>query len=306
MINYLKKGLIIGIACILFNSCDELKQHNYWSSEENDVAEVTATYGELSTWNAALKKTGLNNAMKAITPLTVFAPSNTAFNEYFDKLGINGLDDLSVTVLYPTLAYHMIKAGIKSENFFNGYVATLSEGPNLKGITLLMNGSDFLLNSNTKITVTDIMANNGVIHIISKVLVPPSIIDILNQNGNFTNLVQALAKTKLDSTLSASAPYTLFAPTDAAFKKFFTASKVTGISDITKEILLPILKHHLITGNITSDELGTREIKTLNGSISIEMGYYSLINNYVNIIGFDLQAKNGIVHVVDEVIIPTK
>lgn len=304
MIKYFKPALIFGMALsIVLTGCEDFAPTK-WSGGNNNIIEVTSSNDELSMFNRALERGAFVESLKSRVPITVFAPTNDAFTEFFNDLGVNGLDDVPLDLLVRVLSYHVIDAGIMFSNFFNGYIATFYEGPDFQGVSLLMNGSESKLNATASIIETDIMASNGVIHKIDKVLIPPTIIDILRQNGNFTHMLEALTKTKLDTMLAVTGPYTLFAPDDAAFDKFFTISGITGIADLEKEQLLPIIQNHIVNGNIVKINLGTGTLKTFNGSIEIEMGYYPMVNNSANLIGFNLQGENGVVHVIDEVLTP--
>lgn len=304
MIKYFKPALIFGMALsIIPTGCEDFAPTK-WSGGKNNIIEVTSSNDELSMFNRALERGAFVESLKSRVPITVFAPTNDAFTEFFNDLGVKGLEDVSLDLLVRVLSYHVVDAGIMSSNFFNGYIATFCEGPDYQGVSLLMNGSESKLNATASIIETDIMASNGVIHKIDKVLIPPTIIDILRQNGNFTHMLEALTKTKLDTMLANTGPYTLFAPNDPAFDKFFTISGISGIADLEKEQLLPIIQNHLVYGNIVKINLGTGTLKTYNGSIEVEMGYYPMVNNSANLIGFDLQGENGVVHVIDEVLTP--
>ena len=171
---------------------------------------------------------------------------------------------------------------------------------------MLLNATESTINSDVNITDVDIMASNGVIHIIDKVLLPPTVIDIVTQNGSFTHFVEAVAKAEMEPALRSNGPYTLFAPIDDAFEELFTDLGISGIADLTKEQLIPIIQYHILDGNLISTELSPGNIATHNGDILIGIGSSVSINSSVNVIGFDLQGKNGVVHVIDKVLIPGK
>ena len=304
MIKYLKTVVIIGMTISILG-CEKLAETK-WDGGTNNIIEVTSTNDDLSIFQAAVQKAAITESLKSRSPLTVFAPNNDAFTAFFNDLGVNGLDDISLDLLVNVISYHVIDAGIMSTNFFNGYIATFCEGPDYQGVSLLLSAADSKLNATARIIETDVMASNGVIHKIDKVLMPPTIVDILRQNGNFIHILEALDKTQLDTLMAETGPYTFFAPTDAAFAKFFTIKGVTGIADIDSEVLLPILQNHLVFGNIIKSDLGTRTIPTYNGSIEVEIGYYPMINHHANLIGFDLQGYNGVVHVIDDILSPNQ
>ena len=142
------------------------------------------------------------------------------------------------------------------------------------------------------------------IHVIDKVLLPPTVVDIAVDNSNFSILVQAAVKADLAGTLSGTGPFTIFAPTDAAFEALFTTLGVTGIADLTASQLTPILLHHVVSGNVRSSDLSNGAVETLNGSIEISLTPSPTINGTTHIVATDVQATNGVVHVIDKVLLP--
>ena len=304
MIKYSKQIIIVGLFLLpLLNSCEKLRQ-NGGSGEVNNIIDIIEPYGDLSSFKKALEKSGILNAVKTTVPLTVFAPTNAAFNEFLAKYGFPAIDDVDPNALAPVLAYHMVNAGITSNLFANGYMATMCEGPDFQRIGLLMNSTTQVLNGQARITEKDIIASNGVIHIIDKVLKPPSVIELLRQNPALEQMVTALRKTKLDTLLTNPGPFTVFAPSDEAFDKFLQDEGVAGFDEIPEEKLLSIIKHHIGYGNLIVRYPVSKTIQMLNGTLTIETGYYFLVDNYVNIVGIDIQASNGIVQVIDQVLIP--
>ncbi len=298
--NYLRLIPIIGISIFLFfNSCkkDDTK-------DSMNIVEIASSESSFSTLVEALQKAGLVSALEGNGPFTVFAPTNAAFSELFNALGVNGIEDLSAEALTPILFYHVLNGKITSNGLFNGYTNTLSAGPGLKNVSLLINATASRLNGDVNFSDVDILASNGVIHVIDKVLLPPTVVDIAIQNGNFTHLVEAVVKADLVTTLSGTGPFTIFAPTDAAFEDLFTNLQVSGIVDLTKEQLIPILLYHVVSGNVRSSDLSSGYVSTLNGDILVDIGASVTLNNDVNVIAIDLQGKNGVVHVIDKVLIP--
>jgi len=160
------------------------------------------------------------------------------------------------------------------------------------------------LNKDANVTLADVDVKNGVIHAIDKVLLPPTIVDVAIANGNFTFLVQAVVKAGLAETLKGAGPFTVFAPNDAAFQALFTQLGVTGIADLTAEQLVPILKYHVVSGNVRSSQLTAGNVTTLNGTIAVTLTPTPAINGTSNIIATDVQASNGVIHVIDKVLLP--
>ena len=268
-----------------------------------NIVEVAVSNSDFSTLVAALQKAELVTALQADGPFTVFAPTNAAFNQLFTDLGVNGINDLTKEQLTPILLYHVVGAKVKSTDLTNSYVTTLSTGPGNKNVSLKVDATNLELNGGVGITSADINATNGVIHIVDKVLLPPTVVDIALNNDNFSILVSALVKAELVETLKGDGPFTVFAPTNDAFNALFEALDVTGIADLSKEALTPILLDHVVSGNVRSTDLTTGSVNTLNNSISIDVTSGVKINGNINVVLADVQGTNGVVHVIDKVIV---
>ena len=160
------------------------------------------------------------------------------------------------------------------------------------------------INKDTRVTTADVDVKNGVIHAIDKVLLPPTVVDQAVDNGNFSILVQAVVKAGLVETLNGTGPFTIFAPTDAAFKDLFAKLGVSGIADLSAAQLLPILKYHVISGNVRSSQLTAGSISTLNGPLVVTLSPAPALNGNTLIVATDVQASNGVIHVIDKVLLP--
>ena len=131
-------------------------------------------------------------------------------------------------------------------------------------------------------------------------------VDIAIANPSFSILVSAVVKAGLVETLNGNGPFTVFAPTNAAFEALFTTLGVSGIADLTANDLIPILQYHVVSGNVKSTQLTAGNVPTLNGDISVSLSPSPAINANSNIVLTDVQGKNGIVHVIDRVLLPGK
>lgn len=287
---------------VSFTSCD--KDDDNMDAMEKDIVETAVADMQFSSLVAALVKADLVGALKGDGPFTVFAPTDEAFEQLFIDLGITGLDELSAADLAPILLYHVVSGNVMSTDLSNGYVATLSSGPGDNSLNLLVDADNIMLNGDVSITSADIETTNGVIHVINKVLLPPTVVDLAIDNSNFSTLVAAVLKAELAETLSGTGPFTVFAPTNAAFDDLFTALEVTGIDQLTKEQLIPILQYHVVAGNVRSTDLSTGSVTTLNGDIDINVGMSVTINTDANVVATDVQGSNGVVHVIDKVLVP--
>ena len=256
---------------------------------------------------AALSKAELVSALNdAAKTYTVFAPTNEAFSALLSELGAT-LDDLSSETLTPILLYHVVNGYVPSSEVKTGYIQTLSTAFGEK-VSLQVNVSNGVkLNSSVNVIATDVVATNGIIHVIDKVLLPPTVVEIAQQNPLFSTLVLAVIKAELAETLSGEGPFTVFAPTNDAFAALFSSLNVSGIDALSKEALTPILLAHVVSGNIQSKDLSSGSVATLNESKSLDVavsGSSVKIDGSVNVIAADVQGKNGVVHVIDKVIVP--
>lgn len=293
--------MLLGI--FVFASCEN-EDDKAPVEEMKSIVEIASSDNNFSTLVAALTKANLVSALQANGPFTVFAPTNEAFADLLADLGVSSLDDLSAETLAPILLYHVVSGKVLSTDLTNGYVNTLSAGPEQTAISLQVNADEVILNGSSEVTSADILATNGVIHVIDKVLLPPTVVNLAINNPQFSILVQAVVKAELAETLGGAGPFTVFAPTNAAFEELFSALGVSGIADLTKEQLVPILLYHVVSGNVLSSELSSGNVATLNGDIAVNLGASVTINGSSVVVLTDVQGSNGVVHVIDEVLLP--
>ena len=291
---------------VLFTSCNDDDEIMPEQPIENTIASIAVGNPDFSILVDALSRANLVDAVSdKSASLTVFAPTNDAFTALLSNLGAGSLDDVPVETLTQILLYHVIGSKAMSTDLSSGYFPTLatSEGNNISLYINVENG--VFINKNTKVTTADIEADNGVIHVVDKVILPPSVVNIALDNDNFTILVQAVVKAGLVDALSGDGPFTVFAPTNDAFNALFTQLGISGIEDLTAEQLMPILTYHVVSGNVLSTGLENGEVGTLNTgkSLTIDLSNGVKINDS-DVIAADIQGANGVVHVINKVLIP--
>ena len=302
-INVSTKMLVAALAITLsLSSCS--KDESSSDMDPQTIVDIASSNGEFSTLVAALQKADLADVLSGSGSFTVFAPTNAAFTQLFADLGVSGLGDLSAETLKPILLYHVVNSKVLSTQLQDGYVSTLSEGPQQNKVSLQVSKQEVKLNGTVSITSVDILASNGVIHVIDKVLLPPTIVGIAINNTQFSTLVQAVVKADLAGTLSGAGPFTVFAPTNAAFAALFADLGVTGIADLTKEQLTPILLYHVVSGNVLSSQLSSGSVATLNGSLDVSVGMEILLNGSTKVVIGNVQGTNGVIHAIDQVLLP--
>jgi transforming growth factor-beta-induced protein len=259
---------------------------------------------DFSSLVAALAKANLASTFMMDGAYTVFAPTNDAFASF---LAYNSLDfdDLTAEDLTPILMYHVVGSKVLSTSLETGYVNTIYAAMDDKPVSLYVElDGGVTLNGTVSVTTPDVETSNGVIHVIDGVLSPTSVVDIAINNSNFSQLVKAVVKAGLVDFLSEAGPYTIFAPTDEAFAQLFSDLNVTGIDEIPAETLVTILQYHVVNGNVLSTELSDGEVPTLNGNITVSLTGSVTINGDSKVTATDIQGANGVIHVIDKVLLP--
>lgn len=303
--------LMMGL--VVFTSCskdddDDVTPMNPIEQDMN-IVETAMANSDFSILVQAVSKAGLVDALQAEGPYTVFAPTNDAFNMLFEDLGVNGIEDLTAEQLAPILLYHVIGAKVMAADVSTGYVPTLNTtAPGMNKVMMLADAtSGVKLNGSANVVAADVMASNGVIHVIDKVLLPVDVVDIALQNTNFSFLVEAVVKAGLVDALKADGPFTIFAPTNDAFEKLFMDLGVNGIEDLTADQLTPILLYHVVSGNVRAADVSSGMVSTLNTNSKIDISVSDMgvmLDGNAKVIATDVQGTNGVIHVIDKVILP--
>jgi transforming growth factor-beta-induced protein len=272
------------------------------------IVEIAAADERFSTLVAAVTKAGLVETLSSPGPFTVFAPTNDAFAALLTDLGITAEELLNSPDLASILTYHVIAGKVTAADVVKLSKATTVNG---KDITIEVKDGNVILNGSITVIITDIMASNGVIHVIDGVLLPPadpkpSIVDIATGDENFSTLVAALQAANLVEALSGEGPFTVFAPTNAAFEKL-AESLHLGVADLlTLPNLADILLYHVASGAVDAQEaveLGS--IETLQGDrVHVSVRHGDVFINHSKVIQADIEASNGIIHVIDTVLLP--
>jgi transforming growth factor-beta-induced protein len=288
-------------ASLLFTACNDDETP---VMESKNIVEVAADAGNFSILIEAAQKAGLAEFLSTENNLTVFAPTDAAFAALLSDLGLTSLDEVPVADLTQILTYHVIGAKVMSTDLSTGYVPTLASFDSSPVSMYVTVGNTVSINGSVSVTTADVEAENGVIHVVDKVILPPTVVNIALANENFTTLVQAVVKAGLVDALSADGPFTVFAPTNAAFDALFAQLGISGIDDLTAEQLVPILTYHVVPGNVVSTELSSGEVGTLNGqNLSVDLSAGVKIN-LSEVIAADIQGSNGVIHVIDQVLLP--
>ena len=272
--------------------------------DNGSILDAAMGMADFSSLVAALAKANLASTFMMDGAFTVFAPTNDAFASFLESNNLS-FEDLTAEALAPILQYHVVGAKVMSGDLETGYVSTIYSAIEGNPVSLFVElDGGVMLNGTVSVTIPDVETSNGVIHVIDGVLNPTSVVDIALNNGNFTKLVDAVVKAGLVDALSAEGPFTIFAPTDAAFAQLFTDLGVSGIEEISAETLVPILQYHVVSGNVLSKDLTEGDVATLNGNINISLSGPVTINDDSEVLVTDIQGTNGVVHVINKVLLP--
>jgi transforming growth factor-beta-induced protein len=299
-LNLVPALLIMGV--LFFSSCNN--DDDMEDMGEKNVVEVAASAGQFTILIEAAQKAGLAEALSTTENITVFAPTDAAFKTLLADLGASSLDDIPVADLTNILLYHVIGSKAMSTDLKSGYFPTLSKSAGNSISMYISVEGGVSINKNTKVTAADVAAKNGVIHVVDKVILPPSVVNIALDNENFSILVQAVVKAGLVDALSGAGPFTVFAPTNAAFNALFAQLGIAGVENLTADQLVPILTYHVVSGNVLSTALSNGQVPTLSGkTLNVNLSGGVKINDS-EVVAADIQGSNGVVHVINKVLLP--
>lgn len=310
---------------LVFSSCkkDEEVTPDPTPTGMNTIAEIATDNGNFTILLDALTRTDLAETMSDPSQTyTVFAPTDEAFVDLLAELGMGDLDDVEMALgtegLKNVLLYHVLGAEVTSDMVSTGYVSTLGTNATMDALSIYANtASGVMINNKATVTTADVMASNGVIHIIDKVILPLSIYDLLSINEDYATLTAALtiADGDLDALLSdaTSGPFTLLAPNEAAFADLLAELNIPDVTSLVAALgtdgLSSVLTYHVVSGNYNSNELPSGLVATVNGdNISINLSGEVVITDTQDrtsaVTSVDIQGTNGVVHAISTVILP--
>jgi uncharacterized surface protein with fasciclin (FAS1) repeats len=296
-------GVIHVIDAVLLPPAEEMSDDEMDKMDQT-IVDIAVSDENFSTLVTALDAAGLVEALQAEGPFTVFAPTNEAF----DALPEGALEALVADpeALTDVLLYHVAEGkamaadvveldGQKVETLLGQYLDVMIDG-------------DAVMLDNAQVVITDIEASNGVIHVIDSVLLPETrtIVDIAVEDGRFTTLVAALDAAGLVEALQAEGPFTVFAPTDDAFAALPDGT-VEGLLADT-DALTKVLLYHVVDGKVMAAQvidLDGQEVQTLSGdNVLVMIDGETVKINEAQVIIPDVEASNGVIHVIDAVLVP--
>jgi len=275
-----------------------------------DIVDTAVGAGSFKTLAAALGAAGLVDTMKSPGPFTVFAPTDEAFA----KLPAGTVEELikpeNKAKLTGILTYHVVSGKVMAST-----VVTMdgAKVPTVNGAEITIKvGTDGVMVDGAKVVTTDIECDNGVIHVIDSVILPaekkPDIVDTAVAAGSFKTLAAALGAAGLVETMKSAGPFTVFAPTDDAFAKLPKGTVETLLEPENKAKLAAILTYHVVSGKVMASTVVTmdgKKVGTVNGAeATIKVGKDGVMVDKAKVVTTDIECSNGVIHVIDSVILP--
>ncbi len=304
----LKSLLIFSILLLMISCADD--EAGQIIDNTPSIFETIAASSNHNTLEQLLVNTGLDQTLNSGT-FTVFAPTDDAF----ENIDLSNLNNEELTQV---LLYHILTGKLESTDLSTGYEITnaieVFTG-NSNNLNIYVNkGGDITLNGLSTVTSADEIAFNGVIHFIDAVLTIPNVTSFVSADENFSALNSVLTRDDQPdflgtlSSFNSPSPFTVFAPTNDAFTALITELNLQSLDDIDSSTLTSTLNTHVITGNnIREEDLESGIFSTLGSDININASTNTITDQngrIINIFITDIQAGNGIIHVIDEVILP--
>jgi len=274
------------------------------ADENEDIPTNASATGVHDSLVAALDKANLVATLQGDGPFTVFAPTDQAFADAgIDLDSFN--TDAEIAALTDILLYHVYSGAVYAADVTDGLTVAMVNGDDL---TFSVVDGTVSMGDGSTVTTADVVASNGVIHVIDKVLMPPAdIFDIpttAQGTGIHDSLVAAVIQAELLTTLQGDGPFTVFAPTDQAFADAGIDLAALDNED-GKAALTDILLYHVVSGSVASSAVtdGMTAAAVNGDDLTFSVGEGVMVND-ANVILADVMATNGIIHVIDKVLMP--
>ena len=294
-------SVVFASSAALAGSCNSKTQKV--AKAEMDIVDTAVSAGSFNTLVAAVKAAGLVDALKGDGPFTVFAPTDDAFAALPEGTVENLLKPDNKEQLVAILTYHVV-----SGKFDSAAVSHSDGAESLNGQRIPFTTNDGVMVGNATVVKADIGTSNGIIHVIDKVILPSNqnIVETASSTGSFATLLTAAKAAGLAEALTGEGPFTVFAPTDDAFAKLPEGMVESLLKPESKEKLAAILKYHVIPGRVYSGAaVDAGKAETLQGdNVHISVEGSSVKVNDAQVVKADIDTTNGVIHVIDTVIIP--
>lgn len=323
-------AVLFALLVLAFGSCAE-------PGPTENIVEIASANNEVSTLVTAIQAAGLEGTLSGEGPYTVFAPNNSAFEDLPDGLLDALLQPENQQTLSQILTYHVVEGKMDAA----AVTQAIQEGGGSAALTTVGGGTLTATIDNevviltdaqgnaARVLATDMKASNGVIHLISAVMLPQGvdpaallpaadIVSVAMSNEQFSTLVTAVQAAGLVETLQQPGPYTIFAPTNAAFEQLPEGTVETLLQPDNQSTLQGILTYHVVAGSVSAEDLlqaisdngGSYTISTVNGaSLTASLSGNNVIltdaaGNQATVVSTDIAGSNGLIHVIDKVVMP--
>ena len=315
------KILSISLLFISMHSCSKDENEPQMVIQKT-IFEHVASSMNYSYLSYALQKTDLDHILNGEGNFTLYAPNNRAFIGFLMRRGYSDLDEVPTEVLKKLLLNHVMAGQIQYRDFKSGYYPTAAGSDvNDRPLFIYINQVNMrvTLNGSSRIVQGNINASNGVIHAVNAVIPIPSLVTFVLADPNLYNLSLALTRDDLTQDFPtilntengrAPAPFTVFAPNNMAFVDLLNELEIDRLNLIDEPTLNLTLNHHVLgeTNALSSDLSDNLTLSTLGGDITANVSDgVSLIDGNARvskIIASDIQANNGVLHIIDKVILP--
>ncbi|MBL0921407.1 MAG: fasciclin domain-containing protein [Phycisphaerales bacterium] len=274
------------------------------SKGASDIVDTAVAAGSFKTLAAALQAAGLIETLKGPGPFTVFAPTDEAFAKLPAGTVENLLKPENRQTLIDILTYHVVPGKVGSDA-----VVTLTNAATVNGQRVdIVAANGKVMVDNANVVKADVWASNGVIHVIDAVIMPSTkdIVQTAVAAGSFKTLAAALEAAGLVSTLQGDGPFTVFAPTDEAFAKLPAGTVENLLKPENLAQLRAVLTYHVVPGRVYADQVvkltAAPTVQGASAKVSTRAGKVMIDNAAV--VKTDIEASNGVIHVIDAVILP--
>lgn len=267
------------------------------------ILETAQASGDFETLLAAAKAAGLVEALAGSGPLTVFAPSDEAFAELPEGTLESLLNPENRESLRTVLLHHVISGDVSLSELLRAPQLSTLAGQRLR----VSADQGELRIGEAKVVTSELRCDNGVIHVVDRVILTElrDLATIATEAESFETLVAAVQKAGLLDALTGDAPLTVFAPTDAAFAALPEGTVESLLEPENRAALERVLKHHVVQGRVFADGAAAAGTASTLAGTELRFGYASGLQvNGIRITGPDISARNGVIHVIDAVLLP--
>ena len=292
------------VGCSAASSCSAEAKVFTLVSQGQGIIDLAKSTGAHNTLVAAVAAADLVDALSGEGPLTVFAPTDAAFEALPEGVLADLLRPENKAKLQAILTYHVVDGALPAEEVVGKARARTLNGQSF-GIdvtegTVSVGGANVIQ--------ADVEASNGIIHVIDRIMLPndKDLIDTAVSAGSFTTLATVLGAVELVETLKGEGPFTVFAPTDEAFAKLDQQVLAGLLTAEQRDQLTAILTYHVVPGRISAAQAaGAQSAITVQGAtLRFRIVDGQLFVNGAKIISTDIETSNGVIHVIDSVLLP--